>query len=85
MFNFFSEIKKELRLPSFEGEYNIVNMSGKAVYAEGQKGLLMLSDDQVMFKVKNKIVSIYGKKLKLKDMTSQTLCVVGEIERIEVE
>lgn len=84
MFNFFQEIKKELKLPEIDGSYNIVNINGKAVYVEGQKGLVSLSDNLVMFKVKSKIVNVYGSNLKLKELSSQTLSIVGEIDKIEV-
>lgn len=84
MFNFFSEIKKELKLPEVDGGYNLVNINGKAVYVEGHKGLLSLAQEQVMFKVKGKIVTVIGKDLKLKEMSSATLSICGEIEKIEV-
>ena len=84
MFNFFSEIKKELKIPDFDGEYNIVNINGKAVYVEGQKGLISLMEDQIVFRVKNKIVSVYGKDLKLKEMSLGILSISGEIDKIEV-
>ena len=84
MFNFFWEIKKELKLPELSGEYNIVNLSGKALYVEGHKGLLALSEEKIMFKVKGKIVVVLGKDLKIKEMTKEILSLVGEIEKIEV-
>lgn len=83
MFNFFSEIKKELKIPFAEGDYNIVVTSGKAVYAEGTKGLVMLSKEQIMFKVKDKIISVFGSELKLKEMGNQTICIAGNIDKIE--
>ena len=84
MFNFFSEIKKELKLPDFDGGYNIININGKAVYVEGHKGLVSLAEDLVRFKVKDKIVSVKGKELKLKILSSVTLSVAGEIEEVSV-
>jgi sporulation protein YqfC len=84
MFNFFSEIKKDLQLPDFDGGYNIININGKAVYVEGHKGLVSLAEDLVRFKVKDKIVSVKGKELKLKILSSVTLSIAGEIEEISV-
>lgn len=84
MFNFFSEIKKELKLPKFEDEYNIVNLNGRAVYIEGHKGLVSLSKEMIRLKVKNKVITITGKELKLKIMSSITLNICGEIENISV-
>ena len=84
MFNFFSEIKKELKLPNIDGGYNIVNINGNAVYVEGQKGLVSLSDSQIIFKVKNKIITVLGSNLSLKEMSLETLSIVGVINKIEV-
>lgn len=84
MFNFFSEIKKELKLPDIDGGYNIVNINGNAVYVEGQRGLVSLSDSQIIFKVKNKIITVLGSNLFLKEMSLETLSIVGVINKIEV-
>lgn len=35
MFNFFDEIKKELKLEKFDEGYEIVDIGGKVVYVEG--------------------------------------------------
>lgn len=85
MFNFFSEIKKDLKLPSFDGGYNLVNINGKAIYVEGHKGLISLSNEMVRFRVKEKVISILGKNLKLKIMSSITLSVTGEIQNINID
>lgn len=84
MFNFLGEIKKELKLPEIDGGYTIININGKAVYVEGQKGLVTLSETIVMFKVKGKIVSVFGEKLKLKELSNEVISIVGEISKIEV-
>ena len=82
MFNFFSEIKKELDINV--SDYQMVNISGRCLYVEGHKGLLNLSTELVMFKTKKKIISVKGKELKLKVLSSSTISILGEIEAIEV-
>jgi len=84
VFNFFSEIKKELKLPSLDSNYQMVNINGNILYVEGHKGLLNLSDELIMFRTKNKIISVSGKDLKLKILSSTTLSIMGEIESVEV-
>lgn len=84
MFKFFSELKKELKLPDIQDEYQFVNLSGKLLYVEGQKGISLLSDTLIVFKTKRKTISVSGKNLKLKDVSVLTLSVVGDIEAIEV-
>ena len=84
MFNFFDEIKKELKIGENDGGYQIVDIGGKAVYVEGHLGVLKLSDELIMFKTKKKIISVSGRGLKLKILTKTTLSIAGEIESIEV-
>ncbi len=85
MFNFFSEIKKELKLPDIDGGYDLVNINGKAVYIEGHKGLISISSETIQFKVKDKIIIVSGKDLKLKILSSVTSSIAGEIENISVK
>ena len=82
MFNFFDEIKKDLKIEA--SDYQMVNVSGKGLYVEGQKGLLNLSSELVMFKTKNKIISVFGSGLKLKTLSSSTISILGEIKTIEI-
>lgn len=82
MFNFFEEIKKDLKIETTD--YQMVNVSGKGLYVEGQKGLLNLSSELVMFKTKNKIISVFGSGLKLKTLSSSTISILGEIKTIEI-
>lgn len=84
MFNFFSEIKKELKLSNLDSDYQMVNISGRILYVEGHKGLLNLSNEMVMFKTKNKIISVSGSNLKLNILSETTLSVTGEIESVEI-
>lgn len=84
MFNFFSEIKKELKLSNLDSDYQMVNISGKILYVEGHKGLVNLSNEMVMFKTKNKIISVSGSNLKLNILSETTLSVTGEIESVEI-
>ena len=83
MFNFFGEIKKELKLSKVD-DYQCVFVGGKALYVEGHKGLVTLSGELVVFKTKNKIISVSGTNLQLKILSKSTLSVLGEIEHIEV-
>ena len=80
----FEEIKKDLKLPKFDGGFTFVNINGKALYVEGQKGLLHLSEEKIMVRVNKKILIINGKNLKIKEMTKETISLTGEIEKTEV-
>lgn len=85
MFNFFNDLKKEYSLKNeIVSDFNVVMMSGKFVYIEGQKGLLKLSSENVSVKVKGGVVCVLGKDLKISEMTGKTLAVSGSISSVEV-
>ena len=55
MFNLIGEIKKEYNLP-FTCEYNLLNISGKALYVEGHEGVIKFSKE-LMCKANFKILT----------------------------
>jgi len=83
MFNFFNEIKKDFNLP-FVRDYNLVNMSGKALYVEGHLGILQLSKELISFRVKRGVVVVEGSGLSLKILAENILCIEGKIKKLEV-
>ena len=47
-------------------EYRYINIGGKMVYIEGQKGIVTLRKDEISFKVHKKVCSIKGSDLYIK-------------------
>ena len=85
MFNFFYEIKKKINTKNGDFEsYNIVNISGKALYIEGHKGLLVLSNEKIVVKLKQAQVEVLGRELFLAELTENTLLIEGKIIKVEV-
>ena len=82
MFNFFDEIKSCIK--DMKNKYNIVNMSGKLVYIEGQKGLSLLSKEIIVLRIKKGSVKIEGQDLILKELYDECVKISGVIEKIEV-
>lgn len=84
MFNFFNELTNSLNL-EFDavGSFNLVNISNKVVYVEGQKQILKISSEQIIIKVKNGEISITGQDLVIKRITNTTLIIIGKIKQIE--
>ncbi len=84
MFNFFNELTSSLNL-EFDavGSFNLVNISNKIVYIEGQKQILKISSEQIIVKVKNGEISITGQDLVIKRITNTTLTIIGKIKQIE--
>lgn len=84
MFNFFEQIKNELMLEtSMFDSYNLINMSNKIVYVEGHRGVFLISEDCISFKIKKGVILVYGENLVLKKITKTTLTIQGNIKKVE--
>ena len=86
MFNFYDEVKKDIEnaMKLTLDSYNIVNISGRILYVEGQTGLKTLSKEQIIFKVKKASVIVDGEDMKLYELTENTIKIVGRIFKVEV-
>ena len=85
MFNFFEEIKGQLKRvdKNLLSSYNMVNLAGKILYVEGHLGLTILSPTVIAFKIKKGRVEVEGKGLYLSELSQNTLKIEGEIKRVE--
>lgn len=85
MFNFFGEIKQNLKdTNKLELDvFNLVNISGKILYAEGHLGLVTLSKELISFKVKRAVIMVSGKDLVLSELSENTLKICGQITKVE--
>lgn len=75
-------ITKELGLTL--KEYRYINIGGKMVYIEGQKGLVNLSKEEISFKVNKKICTIKGSDLYIKYYDNCIALVCGSIVSVVV-
>ena len=84
MFNFFNELALEYGATIGDwNNFNLVNISNKLVYVEGQKGVIKISTECMTFRVKKSIISVFGQNLIIKRITDTTLVIQGEIKQIE--
>lgn len=85
MFNFFNEIKENLKTTNkMELDiFNLVNISGRILYAEGHTGLVTLSKELISFKVKKAVIMVEGKDLILAELSENTLKICGQIKKVE--
>lgn len=81
MFNFFNEIKSNIKEKT---SFNLVNISGKIVYIEGHKELVTLSREKIVLSVKTGIISIEGKEMILQELFDNCVKISGKIQKIEV-
>lgn len=76
------EIEKLMNCVDCSFNYRIVNLGGKCVYLEGFKSVINLSENEILFQVKNKAVSVEGKDLKIKYLDKTTCVINGEISGV---
>ena len=65
-------------------EYKYINIGGKLVYIEGQKGLVNLSKEEISFRVHKKVCSIKGSDLFIKYYDNSTAVICGSIVSVVV-
>ena len=65
-------------------EYRYINICGKLVYVEGQKGIVNLSKDEISFKVHKNVCTIKGTDLYIKYYDNSTAVVCGSIISVVV-
>ena len=65
-------------------EYRYINIGGKMVYIEGQKGIVALTKDEIAFKVNKKTCTIKGSDLYIKYYDNNTAVVCGGIVSVVV-
>ena len=85
MFNFFGEIKENLKNTNKINldNFNLINISGKVLYVEGHLGLVTLSKEMISFKVKNAVIVVDGSEMILSELSENTLKITGEIKKVE--
>ncbi|MDD4350677.1 MAG: YabP/YqfC family sporulation protein [Clostridia bacterium] len=65
-------------------EYRYVNIGGKSLYIEAHKGIQLLSNEEITFKLKKKIISIKGHDLFVKYIDNSTAVIFGTIVQVNV-
>ena len=84
MFNFFNELKKNVKNAESLENYNIINISNKIIYVEGHKGLVTLSKEIIAFKVKNGSMVVEGSGMFLLELTENTIKISGKVKKMEL-
>lgn len=84
MFNFFEEMATMfgINLGKYDS-FNLVNISNKLMYVEGQKGIIKITPDCITFRVKNGVISVFGQNLTIKRIAENVLVIQGEIKQVE--
>ncbi len=80
------EISKLSGLPMemINGGFRLINFCNRAVYIEGYTALVDVNLSEVAVKLKKGLVKLKGDDLKIKNMTLDTLLVLGDIRQVEM-
>lgn len=65
-------------------EYRYINVGGKALYVEGQSGIISLSAEQIELKLGKRVCTIKGTDLHIKYYDNSTALVVGKVISVVV-
>lgn len=83
--SFFSEIAFELGLTPPTTGYQIVDYNGEAIYIEGIKRILNLTDDRIRFETRRALIEFSGEGLVLDRADEGSAVVRGKVKGIQVE
>lgn len=81
MIGFLEDIMNMTGLPLdiIGGGFSLINFNNKALFISGYVSLLSVTDSQIKLKLKRGVLDVVGKELKLKDMQSDCVMIVGDI------
>ena len=65
--------------------YRIINLGGKNLYIEGIKSVVCFGQDEMRFQLKNKLLIIQGRELKVRYLDKATCVLCGEILSVVVQ
>ena len=82
MFDFIDELKE---LKNNAIGYRYINYGGKLVIVQGYKDILFFDDMIVTLKLKTGELSVSGTKLIVTEFSTNSIKIVGNISKIEVE
>lgn len=85
MFAFLDEIysMSGLSLDLLKSGFRLINMANKCVYLEGFLRIKSVSQEKIEVSLKKGAVLVSGANLKIKNMSRDTLMIVGEIDSME--
>ena len=85
MFGFINDIinSSGLSMDILSSGFRLINISNKCVYFEGDLKLEGINRDEITIIIKRGKIKICGKNLKIKNMSTNTLLITGDIESME--
>lgn len=85
MNSFFEDTLSKIGIPIEDYGARITIFGFKGIHIEGHKGLIDYTDSEIVFRVKNKTVYIYGERLAINEISPDEIFVKGNIKSIGAE
>ena len=84
MFNFFNSLKQKYKVLTDKiSPEQCVMLGDYLLYVEGFTGIVTLSQEAVVFRVKSGVMSVFGNNLSIKEISPNTITVCGKIKQVE--
>ena len=84
MFNFFDSLKQKYKiLQNKISPEQCVMLGDYLLYMEGFTGIITLSKETIVFRIKSGVMSIFGQDLSIKEISPTTITICGKIKQVE--
>lgn len=83
--NMLGEIEKLFNKIDISTDYRLINIGGERLYVEGVRALGYLANDNIVLRLKNKVLNIVGKDLTIKYLDRTSSVIEGKIISMEVK
>ena len=81
MFDFFYDIFGEINKKNFRYQVD----GGKKIAIQGYKNILLITENKVVIKLFDGELEVCGKDLKIKELSENTIIILGEIVSVFTE
>lgn len=83
--SFFNEIGKTIGLDwiKLASGYNVINYNGEALYIEGIKKILKISNTEILVSTAKLIITVAGSELNVYDSNCESIIIKGKIKCVE--
>ena len=84
MFNFFDSLKQKYKLLTDKiSPEQCVMLGDYLLYVEGYAGIITLSKEVIVFRIKSGVMSVFGDELSIKEISPNTITICGKIKQVE--
>lgn len=76
--------KLKVNLSELFEDCSVTLYCNSGVHVEGHKGIMLFSNEEIVFKGKRKEISVYGNHLKLREITDSDAYITGDVNGVNL-